>query len=91
MILAEVPSNGGSFRICGLPIAVERYKRYEGSVFWEYHSDYFGHQIERAYHHKDGKPCALYRIMIRDVRGYGYLTAVNLSGIKYLFKCQVIE
>lgn len=82
-------SNDGTPSLRGLYFALERYKRYEGSVVWEYHSEYFGHMIERAYH-PDGKPCALYRIKIRDAQGDIYLTEINLSGIKQLFKSEVI-
>lgn len=65
-------------RIIGSEFAKKRYARYDGHVVWKFHSEYYGRNIERAYHSDSGNPCGLYRVQ----DGLTLIVGENLLGVK---------
>lgn len=69
--------------------ARKRNAAYLGRVTWRFHSDYFQHQLERAYSLEDGRPCPLYRCKIQKTGKVCY--AFNLDGIEAEVRNQLNE
>ena len=63
---------GGAF-------AMNRARRYAGTIEWKVHTHYSGFDILRAYHIDTGKPCALYGFILADTI---LIVSENLQGIK---------